>query len=50
MITNKDDYGYIAVFIDYLKQIIDMIVKLFNGMGKSDDDTAADDKVEGEVK
>lgn len=36
MITNKDDYAYIQVFIDYLKQIIDMLMKLFKG---SDDTT-----------
>lgn len=42
MLTSKDDYGYIAVFIDYLRQIIDMIVKLFNSLGNSNDDTAAD--------
>lgn len=46
MLTNKDDYGYIQVFIDYLKQIIDLIVKLFGGLGSNndaaDDDAAAD--------
>ena len=36
MLTGKDDYAYIQVFIDYLKEIIDMLLKLFRG---SSDDT-----------
>ena len=35
MLSKNDDYGYIQTFIDFLKQIIDMIVALFNGMGNS---------------
>ena len=45
MLSTKDDYGYIQTFIDFLKQIIDMIVALFNGMGSSNTTTpdAGDD-------
>lgn len=31
LIGKNDDYAWIQTFIDYLKQIIDMIVKLFSG-------------------
>ncbi len=31
MISKNDDYGYIQQFMEYLKQIIDMIMKLFKG-------------------
>lgn len=47
MLTNKDDYGYIQVFIDYLKQLFDMIMKLFRG---SNDDAADDEAVETPVE
>lgn len=39
MITKNDDYGYIQQFIEYLRQIIEMLMKLFKGS----DDEAADD-------
>lgn len=39
MLSKNDDYGYIQTFIDFLKQIIDMIVALFNGMGSSNTTT-----------
>ena len=39
MLSKNDDYGYIQMFINYLKQIIDMIVALFNGMGSSNTTT-----------
>lgn len=35
MVTNKDDYGYIATFIDFLRQIIEIIKGLFSGLGSS---------------
>lgn len=38
MISKNDDYGYIQQFIEYLKEIFDMIMKLFKGS----DDAAAD--------
>ncbi len=47
MLTNKDDYGYIQVFINYLKEIIDMLLKLFKG--SSDDTTTTAPAVE-EIK
>ena len=40
--TNIDanhDYGYIQVFIDYLKEIIEMLKELFSGLTKKDDAT-----------
>lgn len=51
MLSKNDDYGYIQTFIDFLKQIIDMIVALFNGMGSSNTTTpdAGDDAVEPEA-
>ena len=36
MLTANEDYAWIQTFIDYLKEIIDMIMKLFKG---SDDTT-----------
>jgi|GEM_PF-1723453 len=36
IIGKNDDYAWIQTFIDYLKQIIDMIIKLFSGMSGSD--------------
>ncbi len=35
MLDKNDSYAWIQTFIDYLKQIIDMILKLFNGMSAS---------------
>lgn len=29
----KDEYEYIGTFIDYLERIIDLIIKLFSGIG-----------------
>lgn len=40
--TNIDanhDYGYIQVFIDYLKEIIEILKELFSGITKKDDAT-----------
>lgn len=31
MLDKNDNYAWIQTFIDYLKQIIDMLLKLFNG-------------------
>ncbi len=39
IIGKNDDYAWIQTFIDYLKQIIDMIMKLF-GSASADDSTA----------
>lgn len=42
--TWDNDYAYIQVFIDFLKQIIDMIVSLFSGGSKkeeAEDESAA---------
>ena len=36
--TWDNDYAYIQVFIDFLKQIFDMIIGLFNG-GAAKDET-----------
>lgn len=44
--TWDSDYAYIQVFIDFLKQIIDMIKELFSGM--SSDDKAAEDETAAE--
>ena len=33
LLSKNDDYAYIQTFIDFLKQIIEMITKLFSGMG-----------------
>lgn len=41
-LTYDNDYAYIQVFIDYLKQILDMIKDLFSGVS-SKDDAAEDD-------
>ena len=51
MPSKKDDYAYIQTFIDFLKQIINMIVALFNGMGSSNTTTpdAGDDAVKPEA-
>lgn len=45
--TYDNDYAYIQVFIDFLKQIIEMIKALFSG-GSSKDD-AAEGEGEGEA-
>lgn len=45
--TNIDanhDYRYIQVFIDYLKQIIDILKDLFSSLGKKDDATTKADE------
>ena len=47
MVTNKDDYGYIATFIDFLRQIIEIIKDLFSSLGNS---TPAEGEGEGEIK
>ncbi len=39
--TWDSDYAYIQVFIDFLKQIIDMIKGLLGGTSKEEDDDAA---------
>lgn len=42
--TWDNDYAYIQVFIDYLKQIIEMIMGLFSGGSKkeeAEDESAA---------
>lgn len=46
--TWDNDYAYIQVFIDFLKQIIEIIKDLFSGMGGSaaEDDPADDDAAE----
>ncbi len=44
--TWDSDYAYIQVFIDFLKQIIDMIKGLFSGA--SSDDEAAEDETAAE--
>lgn len=36
MVTGNDDYGYIAQFIEYLRQLIDIIVNLFKGLQADD--------------
>lgn len=41
MIGKNDDYAWIQTFIDYLKEIIDMIMKLFKG---SDESTATEEE------
>ncbi|MBQ3538167.1 MAG: hypothetical protein IJA39_06255 [Clostridia bacterium] len=38
--TYDNDYAYIQVFIDFLKQIIDMIKSLFSGGAAKDDEAA----------
>lgn len=47
--TNIDanhDYGYIQVFIDYLKQIIEILKDLFSSLGgKKEDPTTTTEKV-----
>lgn len=35
--TWDSDYAYIQVFIDYLKQIIDIIKSLFSGASKEEE-------------
>ena len=40
--TFDSDYAYIQVFIDFLKQIIEMIMGLFSGGAKKEEDTEAD--------
>lgn len=40
--THDSDYGYIQVFINFLKQILEMIMGLFNGGAKKEEDTEAD--------
>lgn len=39
--THDSDYGYIQVFIDFLKQILEMIMGLFNGGAAKEEDTDA---------
>lgn len=41
-----NDYAYIQVFINFFKQIIEIIKDLFSGMsaGSEDDDAAAEDE------
>ncbi|MBR3596744.1 MAG: hypothetical protein IKL47_07195 [Clostridia bacterium] len=46
--TWDNDYAYIQVFIDFLKQIIEIIKSLFGGLGGSSDDGAADDEAAAE--
>lgn len=46
MIDKNQDYGYIAVFIQYLKDIIDMLVKLFSGVSKEEETPAEGENVE----
>lgn len=36
LIGKNDDYAWIQTFIDYLKQIIDMIMKLFGSANTED--------------
>ncbi len=43
--TWDNDYAYIQVFIDFLKQIFDMFLGLFNG-GASKDDAADDENAD----
>ena len=40
--THDSDYGYIQVFIDFLKQILEMIMSLFNG-GAAKEETETPD-------
>lgn len=35
--TWDNDYAYIQVFIDYLRQILEMIMNLFNGGAKKEE-------------
>lgn len=37
--THDSDYAYIQVFIDFLKQIIEIIKNLFSGSAKKEEDT-----------
>ncbi len=41
--TWDNDYAFIQVFIDYLKQILDMIISFFNSLGGSADNDAAEE-------
>ena len=36
IIGKNDDYSWIQTFIDYLKEIIDMIMKLFGSVNTED--------------
>lgn len=36
IIGKNDDYAWIQTFIDYLKEIIDMIMKLFGSVNTED--------------
>lgn len=40
--TWDNDYAYIQVFIEFLKEIIDIIKDLFSGISSSDDDKSDD--------
>ncbi len=37
--THDSDYGYIQVFINFFKQIIEIIMGLFNGGAAKEEDT-----------
>lgn len=41
--TWDNDYAYIQVFIDFLKEIIEIIKDLFSGISSSDDDKSDDE-------
>lgn len=40
--THDSDYGYINEFIDFLRQIIEIIMSLFKGSAKEEDTEAAE--------
>lgn len=40
--THDSDYGYINDFIDFLRQIIEIIMNLFKGGAKEEDTEAAE--------
>ncbi len=40
--TYDNDYAYIQVFIDFFKQIIEVIMGLFSGGSKKEEDTDAE--------
>ena len=40
--THDSDYGYVQVFINFLKQIMEMIMNLFKGTPAPEEDENAD--------